>query len=209
MRHALVRDRGPAAFILFHRGRGFWLLILALVIIVAAAAGLVLSCGALLPGVSGPIGHFFAQEPSDEQMIREFKSHSAEFQELLGMLQADKGIQHIGRSPGDWQMDTGTAAIPQTRVTEYLRLMQDLRIEAVDRTGDTIELTRASFGTFLKGWSKSYVFSEVEPSPLLKNTDSLPGEDSVEEAYRRIEGNWYDLPHPRALASPDPAPICR
>jgi hypothetical protein len=179
----------PPSF--FQRGRGFWLLIVALVIIVVAAAGLVLSCSGLLPVVGGPIGGFFAQKPSDEQMIREFKGHSAEFQELLGMIQADKGIQHIGTSPGDWQMDTGTASIPQARVAEYLRLMQDLRIEAVDRNGATIELTRASWGAFLKGWSKSYVFSEVEPSPLLKNTDSLPGEDSVEEAYRRIEGNWY------------------
>jgi hypothetical protein len=162
----------PPSF--FQRGKGFWLLILALVIMVAAAGSLVLSCRVLMPVVrSTPIGQFFAENPSDEQMIREFKKDRFKFEELLQMFQA------------------GTYANDQASRVRYEELARQLKVSVPDGLDSELWLVRSSVGLSVSGSSKSFVYSEMPPSPLVENTDDAAWEEPVGEAYRRIEGNWY------------------
>jgi hypothetical protein len=161
----------PPSF--FQRGKGFWLLILALVIIAAAAASLMLSCRALMPVVRGPIGQLFAENPSDGQMIREFEKDRSKFEELLQMFQA------------------GTYGNDQASRVRYEDLARQLKVSIPESSGPEIFLLRSSVGLSVSGSSKSFVYSEMPLSPLVDDTDDAAWEEPVGQAYRRIEGNWY------------------
>jgi hypothetical protein len=138
----------------------------------------------VLPGLSA------LRPPSDSGMVRDFRAHTAQFDELVDMLQQDAGITRIG-PVGDWQQDINSPNTPPERVARYRVLMSELRIEAIDRAYEGLRLYRASFGLAVSGWAKGYVYS-ASPGPLTKGeTADDAGDASAGEAWRPIEGDWY------------------
>jgi len=154
----------------------------------AAVIGLGFFSPSVVPGLS-------MTTASDGEMIRDFREHRQQYEQLVQMLQQDKGIRSIGRSAGDWYQDAGSKKIPKSRVAEYQTLLRQLHLESIDRgTDEQIFLNRASFGLAVSGWSKGYLYSEKQLTELVPDTDDVAWQEPVGEAYRSIEGNRYIFP---------------
>ena len=91
--------------------------------------------------------------------------------------------------------DGSNRSIPNERLAEYRRLFKELGLEAgMHRDGvNAVRLIASSKGLFIPNSEKSYVYSKVEPSPLVESLDNVMAQNREDQApvYRRLEGNWY------------------
>jgi hypothetical protein len=137
----------------------------------------------------------FSSHPSVKVLAQRLKSNEAEFNRLAAMLFEDSDIVRLS----DKYVFLGEGfnrQVPDERLREYRRLFNELGIEAgFHRDGaNAVRLIASSRGgVFLPGSEKSYVYSKVEPSPLVDSLDRVMARDRGDQApvFRRLEGNWY------------------
>lgn len=136
----------------------------------------------------------FAGQPHlpDEQLIKNFQTHRAEFEKLVAMVLEDKNLTRVDE---DW---TQPENLPAARVAEYRRLFRIVGtprgvVARIDR--ETIEFWASSQGWVAHGSSKGYLYADKCPSRDGKTEESLDEMSLAERPYgfgcRHIEGKWY------------------
>ena len=138
---------------------------------------------------------------SDAEMIANFQTHKAEFQTLLEMIKADKGLKRVDDTWTDPEKPE-TIGVTPARIAEYKELF---RVVGTPRgfysyLPHSVLFVGSSQGLAVSGSSKSYViFFEGKPENVVEDIDEyrkIKASDTPEPkhkypAYRHIEENWY------------------
>lgn len=133
--------------------------------------------------------------PSDEVLAQRLKSNEAKFNRLAAMLFEDSDIVRLC-DDCVFLSEGASRQIPDERLREYRHLFKELGIEAgFHRDGaNAVRLIAWSRGgAFLPGSEKSYVYSKVEPSPLVDSLDKVISRDRGDQSpiFRKLGDNWY------------------
>ena len=136
-----------------------------------------------------------SSHPPDEALAQRLKSNEAEFNRLAAMLFEDSDIVRL-RDEFVFLNEGSNRQIPEERLREYRRLFKGLGIESgFHRDGaNAVRLIASSKGgVFLPGSEKSYVYSKVEPSPIVDSLDKVMARNRGDQApvFRKLGGNWY------------------
>lgn len=137
----------------------------------------------------------FSRHPSDEILAQRLKSNEAAFNRLAVMLFEDSDIVRLC-DDCVFLSEGSNRHIPDERLREYRRLFKELGIEAgFHRDGvHAVRLIASSKGgVFLPGSEKSYVYSKIEPSPLVDSLDKVIARDRGDQApiFRKLGDDWY------------------
>jgi hypothetical protein len=131
---------------------------------------------------------------SDEELISNFKAHEAQFNQLLEMVMADKGLHRVD---DDWTdpKDPQTIGIPNERIAAYRKIFRALDIPrgfTANQDVGIVKFISSAQGLAVSGSSKAYVWLKKPPTNLVDSIDnykSTPG--ASYPVYRHIQGNWY------------------
>jgi len=131
---------------------------------------------------------------SDDQLIANFKSHEAQFNQLLDMVMADKGLHRIDDNWTD-PTDPKTIGIPDERIAQYRKMFRALDIPrgfSANQDVGVVEFISSAQGLAVSGSSKSYVWMKQSPSDLVDNIDTYRTKPGASyPVFRHITGNWY------------------
>jgi len=130
--------------------------------------------------------------PPDRVMDEKFRSCEADFIRLVSLFKEDANLARLDyestRSFGELK-----TIVPERRMEEYRGLLRKLGVESLsrdERTGDIYLMAWSRTHMVIGSKSKSYVYAEKPPGPLVGSLDELvKGTDAM--AYKRITHNWY------------------
>jgi hypothetical protein len=138
---------------------------------------------------SGDIPH-----KSDEQLIANFKTHEAQFNQLLEMVMTDKGLHRVDDNWTD-PHDPKTVGISDERIATYRSMFRALDIPrgfSANQDMGVVEFISSARGLSVSGSKKSYVWLKNPPSGLVDNIDTYRTKPGASyPVYRHIIGNWY------------------
>ena len=134
------------------------------------------------------------KHPSDQSLLENFQTHKAEFDQLLQMFLADRGLGRVAynftrpENPED-------VGVTRERLKAYRALFDDLGIsagiEGYDEK-DIVWLHASTYGLSVTGSSKGYAYLKERPELVVESLDAYRSQDGKSfTAFRHIEGNWY------------------
>ena len=132
--------------------------------------------------------------PSDQELIDNWRAHKSEFQQLLQMFIADKGL---GRVAPDFTRPENpiNVGVTQERLKAYRNLFNTLGLSAGVEGYDekeTIWFHASTQGLAVSGSSKGYAYLSKKPVLLVENLEKYWSTDGKSfTAFKLIEGNWY------------------
>jgi hypothetical protein len=119
---------------------------------------------------------------TDAEMKADFLAHEVDFEQLVGMFQADTGVQVV--EVPEWRSPASPARIPASRQQAYDRLLRRTGVRMIVREARGRFLLRTTtVWTFDR---RGYAWSPKPPTPLVQ--DETVGCD---DCYRRLKGPWY------------------
>ncbi len=146
--------------------------------------------------------------PSDAELLKRFRQHRGELEQLVRMFEADKGLGRVGANFTRPE-DPGRVGVSQQRVYEYRRLCGVVGapdcIEGYDATFDRlygqvepgrteaknpIWIHVSMMGLAVSGSSKGFLYSTAPPFPVVPDLDRVSPSRSG-TWLRHIEGPWY------------------
>jgi hypothetical protein len=150
-----------------------------------------LAWGALVASIftAGDIPH-----KSDDQLISNFKTHEAEFNQLLEMIRADKELLRVDNN---WTKpeDPKTIGVSDERIATYRNIFRKLDIPRgfyfYPESGEAMFISSAQ-GLAVSGSTKCYLWLKEPPPNLVDSIDTYrakPG--ATYPVWRHITGNWY------------------
>lgn len=132
----------------------------------------------------------YEDHDSDAVLLKTFRDKRATFEELLTMIQADRGLERVADS---WTHPDPPRISPE-RLSKY---RQNLKSIGCDQgfehfTGKPgIIFIASSVGT-MSGSTKGYYYNEAVPNALVKDLDFFRSQTGRSyEVFRHIEGSWY------------------
>lgn len=133
--------------------------------------------------------------PSDTTLEDNFRANEAHFEELLSMLNEDSRVVRISKRSA-FLGSGADPRLPTERLDRYRELFRLLKLDAgVHRQDEnTIRFVASSVENIFSGYSsKFYLYSTVEPSPLVESLDEViktkPGKHPP--VFKKLYGNWY------------------
>lgn len=137
---------------------------------------------------------FWMVHPSDKTLIQNFKDNETAFNNLIAMIQEDKGLERVD---DNWTRPKNHAAIGLTeeRIEKYRQIFKELRIPRgfYSFTNPVrIKLLASASGLSISGSAKGYAFLEEKPDLIVNDLEDYSSTDGESfTAYRHIEGKWY------------------
>lgn len=144
--------------------------------------------------------------PSDQDLIKNFEKHEAEFNELIKMPNEDSKVIRIAydftrlEDNWGWPRPESEWGFPRQRWDQYRSLFKKLELRSglsreTGQDGTVIYLTAFAKGMVNRGSAKGYAYSENEQSPLFDSLDQNPIDPQKRKkhdvVYKKIKGNWY------------------
>jgi len=163
----------------------------------------------VLAACLGTSSCFFPAErehPKDSELIKNFQTHRAEFDELLEMFKADRSLGRVGpdftRSASFFETCTGPNAwngeepeVSEGRLKDYRTRFTKLGLTAGIEgycEKDAVHFHASTRGLSVTGSSKGYAYLASPPKIVVDDLDTYWSEDGKSfTAYRHIDGNWY------------------
>jgi len=138
----------------------------------------------------------WGRRPSDAKLIKQFYDNRNAFEKLREMLQQDAFVTRIA---GDGISTAHTSAgkpeeigFPPGRYVEYVTALKQAGALSAIRDRSELRFPVAVWGFAGKGWRIAVTWRESPPSPLIPSLDDFGKTiNKWDQAYRRIEGNWY------------------
>ncbi len=135
-----------------------------------------------------------SQHPTDEAMIQNFTAHKQDFQELVTMVQSDRGLRRVDDTWTDPSVPATISVTPQ-RIADYRRRFAVCGVRRgfySFQSGSNIEFIATAFGLCTGGSGKGYAYLTTPPPETVPSTDtSRTVRRGAFRVYRHIEGNWY------------------
>ena len=141
------------------------------------------------------IARVVVEPPSDAAMLRHFERHEGDFNALVEMAGADRGLNRVDQ---DWTMpaDTKSVGVASGRLADYRRLLRD----AGTPRGFQVSQENGGFNFFfwLRGSAisddtdKGFAYRTIPPQSTVQTLDGIRADSRNSLlAYRHIRGNWY------------------
>lgn len=146
--------------------------------------------------------------PDDERLLAGFEAHEAEFDTLVAMFEADKGLGRVGED-FTRPRDPGLVGVSTQRIEEYRALCSvvgatgciegydDTYFRAAGLSGgrssptkDPMMIHVSSQGLSISGSSKGYLYSSHPEDEIVASLDNLAPTLSG-RWLRHIRSNWY------------------
>lgn len=144
--------------------------------------------------LGGCLSGLTKKHPSDAELLANFQKHKPEFDHLLQMFVADKGL---GRVAPDFTRpsDPRTVGVSLERLSEYRKIFRALGlangIEGYDEKAQ-VWFMASSQGLSVTGSGKGYAYTSERPVLVVDSLDNYWSKDGQSfVAFRHIEGNWY------------------
>lgn len=143
---------------------------------------------------SGCLSGFSKEHPKDAELLENFQTHKAGFNQLLQMFFADKGL---GRVAYDFTRpeDLRTVGVSSERLSEYKKLFRKLDLSAGIEgynEKDYIWFHASTQGLSVTGSGKGYAYLKERPPLVVDDLDTYWSKDGRSfTAFRHIEDNWY------------------
>lgn len=135
-----------------------------------------------------------SKHPSDRELIDNWKTHQAEFEQLHQMFLADKGLDRVGHD-FTWPSDPAQIGVTPARLSEYRQLFQNLNLTAGIAGGGAKEIVMfiaSTKGLSVTGSSKGYAYAIAKPPLVVEDLETYWSKDGRSfAAFKHIEGNWY------------------
>lgn len=132
--------------------------------------------------------------PTDEAMIRNFSAHKRDFQELVTMIQSDRGLRRVDDNWTDPSEPTTIGVTPE-RIADYRRRFASCGVPRgfySFQSGSNIEFIATAFGLCTGGSGKGYAYLTTPPTETVPSTDTYRTvRRGAYKVYRHIEANWY------------------
>jgi hypothetical protein len=163
----------------------------------------------VLAACLGTSSCFFPAErehPKDSELIKNFQTHRAEFDELLEMFKADRSLGRVGpdftrpanffeRCEGPNARNGNEIEVSEERLADYRKRFSRLGLPyGIEGYCDKhrVHFYASGLGLSVTGSTKGYAYSDDPPQTLVDDLDTYWSTDGHSFwAYRRIEGNWY------------------
>ena len=136
----------------------------------------------------------FADLPSDNQLIQNFRQHQDEFNQLATLLVSEKNILIISPDSNDCQSVNRKSILAANDpiCLRYVNMFKGLGLAWSYVGHDPLWLNVSSTGLSVSGSTKGYYYSS-QGSPanttIVENTETSNA--SGQFIFRHIEGNWY------------------
>jgi hypothetical protein len=137
------------------------------------------------------------QPPSDAWMSDNLRRNRAAFEELVAMIQMDRGLERVDV---DWTApeDTASIGVSTARIADYRRIMERIGVTRgfyAFEPRDQISFLAYAGGISIRGRSKGYVWSKTgsfQDAAVVESLDAAwrSGARRV-WGYRHVEGPWY------------------
>lgn len=155
--------------------------------------GFITTLGAIIWGANMFLALFDEPpHPSSQELIDNFYTHQAEFEQLRQMFLADEGLSRVA---DDFTRPENpeVMGITPARLDEYRRLFHQLNLKAgIEGDKESIRFIASTRGLSVSGSAKGYVYTRVPPELMVDNLDTYRSEDGRSfTAYQHLEGNWY------------------
>lgn len=143
----------------------------------------------------------WTNQPSDEALLSNFHKNKAKFEQLVGMIQEDEGLDSV--DPGStWPLNPADVGITQERLDAYRSLFVELDIPGGFSSyyGPTKIRFFASMSglTYTERRFKGYAYWEEKPDLVVENDlvrenleDYRPPTGGSFMVFQHIEGPWY------------------
>ena len=125
-----------------------------------------------------------------------FNKHEAAFNRLVSMIKEDSPVDYVtsdkasAPSPNTVP-NTVDVELPKERQNEYRILFKRLGVRYMSRWyNGRITMEAWENNNFVSSESKSYIYTESPPSPLVSSLEESSSTMDVSE-YKHIRGNWY------------------
>lgn len=133
--------------------------------------------------------------PRDDYLIEQFQQHRNWFDRIQSLQAENPKLTAVNRDPKT-SASARASGVPQKTIDEYVDLLvkMDANEQLVNVLGTgQLCLTVADilYGLFDNGIIKGYVFSPVNPQPLVQDLEHWPPEMEATTAYKLIGDNWY------------------
>jgi hypothetical protein len=134
---------------------------------------------------------------TDDELIKNFQEHKAEFENLLLMVLEDKDLFRVDN---DWTSpeEPEKIGVSKERINKYRKIFKQLNIPRgfyAYRKEGIYSFTSSAQGLGVSGSSKGYVWSKTIPKNVIENDidkyTEKPFTQDKYPVYRHIEGNWY------------------
>ena len=137
-----------------------------------------------------------SRHPTDELLIQNFTTHRQEFEYLITMIHADRGLRRVDDNWTD-PADPTTVGVPSDRIADYRRRFTLCGIPrgfySFD-SGSNVSFIATAFGFTTGGSGKGYAYFSAPPLTLnlVPSTDSYrTTRQGAYRVYRHIADNWY------------------
>lgn len=135
-----------------------------------------------------------SKHPSDQTLLNNFQTHKSEFNQLLEMFLADKGLGRVAYSFTRPERPESIGVSPD-RLGEYRKLFGRLGLsEGIEGyvEKDTVWFHASAQGLSVTGSGKGYAYLTKPPPLVVDNLDNYRSQDGKSfAAFRHIEGKWY------------------
>ena len=128
---------------------------------------------------------------TDREMVANFQLHKADFNKLLAMFQADKGLQYFSKGHTRPE-DPSSVGVTQQRLKDYQEMFSALGLDGLGDVSVSNNKDEVWFFTSTEGPREStFKHYAFVPHPTRGVVEDLNTAASKAAPYRRIEGNWY------------------
>lgn len=135
-----------------------------------------------------------SSHPTDDELLRNFTRHEADFERLLTMIRADRKLERVDDT---WTRpdDPSSIGVTSERIKSYRRLFSTLGIPRgfyAFHDPERFTFLASTRGLSVTGSAKGYAFLAENPTLIVTNLDTHWSADGRSfTAYRHIKGSWY------------------
>jgi endonuclease YncB( thermonuclease family) len=147
-------------------------------------------------GIWSPSEIVHWKPPSDASMIDVYSKHPDWFQQVSALAREDERLTKVIRSPASIA-EARSNGVGQANLDAYVALLEKLGVN--ETIANVLGLGQLSLvkadiivGLFDNGIIKGYVYSPLNPQPIVEDLEDWPPELlNVNTAYRSIGNGWY------------------
>jgi hypothetical protein len=145
---------------------------------------------------------FDSPHPSDDSLIKNFKTHEADFDMLARMCQEDSNLIRIAPDftwtdkSVAWPRPESELGFSRQRWDEYRSLFRKLELKSgiLNYQPDLVLFLASTKGLVTGGSMKGYAYSVKAPLLITESLDDYRFKAPIKDiniAYRKLKGNWY------------------
>jgi hypothetical protein len=138
---------------------------------------------------------YLATPPSDKKLMAQFNAKRVHFEKLQQMLASDSNVNTVaswGVTASTNRWSRADNVITPERRQQYTKVLAEAGTKMAIHDEEEFRFGVVAWGWAGKGWRIAYTYRTNAPTPIIQGLDGFRKTKSgMEDAYRRIDENWY------------------